>query len=76
MTLLSDDHFTGKASFNGTGALGLFATESSIPDRLGEVGLGFQVSLGGGIEVTGEYQGQVGDHFLSHAGTARMQLRF
>lgn len=76
VTLLSDDHFTGKASFNGTGALGLFATESSIPDRLGEVGLGFQVSLGGGIEVTGEYQGQVGDHFLSHAGTARMQLRF
>ncbi|MCJ2123193.1 autotransporter outer membrane beta-barrel domain-containing protein [Methylobacterium sp. J-077] len=76
VTLLSDDHFTGKASFQGTGALGLFATESAIPDRLGELGLGFQVSLGGGIEVTGEYQGQVGDHFLSHAGTARMQLRF
>ncbi|MGU3287938.1 autotransporter outer membrane beta-barrel domain-containing protein [Methylobacterium mesophilicum] len=76
VTLLSDDHFTGKASFQGTGALGLFATESSIPDRLGEMGLGFQISLGGGIEVTGEYQGQVGDHFLSHAGTARMQLRF
>ncbi|MGU3546376.1 autotransporter outer membrane beta-barrel domain-containing protein, partial [Methylobacterium sp. A52T] len=76
VTLLSDDHFTGRASFQGTGALGLFATESSIPDRLGEMGLGFQISLGGGIEVTGEYQGQVGDHFLSHAGTARMQLRF
>ncbi|MDH2309832.1 autotransporter outer membrane beta-barrel domain-containing protein [Methylobacterium brachiatum] len=76
VTLLSDDHFTGKASFQGTGALGLFSTESAIPDRLGELGLGFQISLGGGIEVTGEYQGQVGDHFLSHAGTARMQLRF
>ncbi|MCJ2141575.1 autotransporter domain-containing protein, partial [Methylobacterium sp. E-066] len=76
VTLLSDDHFTGKASFQGTGALGLFATESAIPDRLGEAGLGFQVSLGGGIEVTGEYQAQVGGHFLSHAGTARMQLRF
>ncbi|KAA0123607.1 autotransporter outer membrane beta-barrel domain-containing protein [Methylobacterium sp. P1-11] len=76
VTLLSDDHFTGKASFQGTGALGLFATESAIPDRLGEMGLGFQISLGGGIEVTGEYQGQVGDHFVSHAGTARMQLRF
>ena len=76
VTFLSDDHFTGKASFQGTGALGLFATESAIPDRLGEVGLGFQVSLGGGIELTGEYQGQVGDHFLSHSGTARMQLRF
>jgi len=76
VTLLSDDHFTGKASFQGTGALGLFSTESAIPDRLGELGLGFQISFGGGIEVTGEYQGQVGDHFLSHAGTARMQLRF
>lgn len=42
VTLLSDDHFTGKASFNGTGALGLFATESSIPDRLGEVGWVFR----------------------------------
>lgn len=76
VTFLSDDHFIGRASFQGTGALGLFSTESSIPDRLGEAGLGLQISLGGGVEVTGEYQAQVGDHFLAQSGTARLQLRF
>ncbi len=75
-TFLSDDHFIGRASFQGTGALGLFSTESSILDRLGEAGLGLQISLGGGVEVTGEYQAQVGDHFLAQSGTARLQLRF
>ncbi len=76
MMVLSDDHFTGRASFQGTGALGRFATESSIPDRLGEAGLGLQLSLGNGVEVTGEYQAQVGDHFVAQSGTARLQLRF
>lgn len=76
MVVLSDDHFTGRASFPGTGALGRFATESSIPDRLGEAGLGLQISLGNGVEVTGEYQAQVGDHFVAQSGTARLQVRF
>lgn len=76
VTILSDDHFTGRASFQGTGALGLFATQSSIPDRLGEAGLGLQLSLGNGVEVTGEYQSQIGAHFLAQSGTARLQLRF
>ncbi len=76
MMVLSDDHFTGRASFQGTGALGRFATDSSIPDRLGEAGLGLQISLGNGVEVTGEYQAQVGDQFVAQSGTARLQLRF
>ncbi|WP_267356588.1 MULTISPECIES: autotransporter outer membrane beta-barrel domain-containing protein [unclassified Methylobacterium] len=76
LMVLSDDRFTGRASFQGTGALGRFATESSIPDRLGEAGLGLQISLGNGVEVTGEYQAQVGDHFVAQSGTARLQMRF
>ncbi|WP_279594593.1 hypothetical protein [Methylobacterium sp. E-066] len=39
-------------------------------------GLGFQISLGAGIAVTGEYRGQIGGNLRSHAGTACMQLRF
>ncbi|KMO36289.1 heme utilization protein [Methylobacterium variabile] len=76
VTLLSDDHFTGIASFRGSGGLGAFATSSRIPDQLGEAGLGFQIGLGNGIELTGEYQAHVGDRYLSQTGTARMQVRF
>jgi hypothetical protein len=76
VTLLSDDHFTGFASFQGSGALGLFATTSRIPDKLGEAGLGLQIGLGGGVELTGEYQSHIGDRFLSHLGTARLSVRF
>lgn len=76
VTLLSDDHFTGLASFQGTGLNGLFATSSRIPDTVGEAGLGFQIGLGGGVELTGEYQAHVGDRFLSHLGTARLAVRF
>ena len=76
VTLLSDDHFTGLASFQGSGGLGLFATGSRIPDKLGEAGLGLQIGLGGGVELTGEYQAHVGDRFLSHLGTARLSVRF
>ncbi|SFM45734.1 hypothetical protein [Methylobacterium pseudosasicola] len=39
-------------------------------------GLRFLISLGDGIKVTGAYQGEIGGNRLSHAGTARMQLRF
>jgi uncharacterized protein with beta-barrel porin domain len=76
MMVLSDDHFTGRASFPGAGPLGRFATESAIPDRLDEAGPGLQISLDPGGEVTGEYQAQVGDHFVAQSGTARLQLRF
>ncbi|MFC6392200.1 autotransporter outer membrane beta-barrel domain-containing protein [Methylorubrum zatmanii] len=76
VTLLSDDHFTGLASFQGSGVNGLFATNSRIPDTVGEAGLGFQIGLGGGVELTGEYQAHVGDRFLSHLGTARLAVRF
>ena len=54
----------------------VFATASRIPDTIGEAGLGFQIGLGGGIELTGEYQAHVGDRFLSHTGTARLSARF
>ncbi|NGM37961.1 autotransporter outer membrane beta-barrel domain-containing protein [Methylobacterium sp. DB0501] len=74
--LLSDNHFTGFASFRSDGPLRAFATSSRIPDRLGEAGLGFQIGLGNGIELTGEYQATVGDRYLSQTGTARMQVRF
>ncbi len=76
VTILSDDHFTGYASLQGSGPLGLFATSSRIPDKVGEAGLGLQMSFGGGIELTGEYQAHVGDRFLSHLGSARLSVRF
>ena len=76
MTFLSDDHFNGIATLQGTNGLGVFATRSRIPDQIAEAGLGLQMWLGNGIEITGEYQAHAGDRFLSHTGNARLSVRF
>ncbi|KQQ17628.1 hypothetical protein ASF53_24475 [Methylobacterium sp. Leaf123] len=76
VTMLSDDNFIGRASFQGSNGLGLFATASRIPDLVGDAGLGVQVKFGNGLELLGEYQSQVGDHFFSHNGSVRLQARF
>ncbi|MBB2961145.1 autotransporter outer membrane beta-barrel domain-containing protein [Methylobacterium sp. R2-1] len=76
ITMLSDDKFVGRASFQGSNGLGLFSTASRIPDLVGDAGLGVQVKFGAGVELLGEYQSQVGDHFFSHTGSVRLQARF
>ncbi|MGF3024824.1 autotransporter outer membrane beta-barrel domain-containing protein [Methylobacterium aquaticum] len=76
VTMLSDDKFVGRASFQGSNGLGLFSTAARIPDFVGDVGLGMQVRFGNGIEMLGEYQSQIGDRFLSHTGSVRLQARF
>jgi hypothetical protein len=76
VTMFSDDKFIGRASFQGSNGLGLFSTASRIPDLVGDAGLGVQVKFGNGVELLGEYQSQVGDHFFSHNGSVRLQARF
>ncbi|MFE1599790.1 autotransporter outer membrane beta-barrel domain-containing protein [Methylobacterium sp. ID0610] len=76
LTKFSDDHFMSRASFQGSGGLGVFSTVSRIPDLVGDAGLGLQARFGNGLELVGEYQAQIGDRYLSHIGSVRLQARF
>lgn len=76
LTKFSDDHFMSRASFQASGGLGVFSTVSRIPDLVGDAGLGLQARLGSGLELVGEYQAQIGDRYLSHTGSVRLQARF